>query len=457
MAPHGLLLAIILTLTMLLVPLNGHAASFDCARASSRVERLICSDADISTLDESLSAAYAAFLRTSSEPATVRRDQKDWLKQRDACQDVDCIRWLYESRLAELTINAAENQPGTWPRLTGGTHAQCAAALQVAKGAFKSPAVSLFPPPEISPDLGSLLVLKPQALDISGGDALDADPAVFDKLPIGGQGAPRSIYWQKAATYGRRLVVLATPFGWRGDTYSLFAIGETTPSDEFLAEVRQNPATQKFTAIIGDRWRPPLIFREKDSGRLWLIDVGEPYEFLAAWRIHGVEWSGIQYRCTVEFRPKVRRASSLLPPSVRELARLLDETMGPGENEGTLQPTAGLRLDVEHTWANAALRPWAMWTPYNTREEVDAGLKHWSQTGATYRKLYQSIQRQYSLAEQSLAEYYQKAFRRPAPDALALSSYVLDIALRSPYAFPSGDPNSYFRNSNSRPNPWRNE
>ena len=343
----------------------------------------------------------------------------------------------------------------TWPKLNNGTSTQCIEALQIAKVAFGSDTFYLFSPPVIPANLPSDLVLGPQALDISGGDALEAVATVFEKLPIGGEGGLRSIYWQKATTSGHRLVVQETSFGWRGDMYSLFAVAEQTRPDEFLNEIRGKSTTRRFSAIISDSWRPPLILREKQSKHFWFIDVGQPYQFLADWQVYVVEPSEIKNRCSVQFRPNVKRAVALLPMPVRELAWLMDQTIGRGENEGTLQPTARLRLDVEHTWANAALRPWVSGIPYNTREEVDAGLKSWSQTGKSYRKVYQAIERQYPVAEKSLAAYYQQHFGLPSSEAMELSAYILNIVLRSHYAFHSEDRNGYFRDSSSRKGPWR--
>ncbi len=141
-----------------------------------------------------------------------------------------------------------------------------------------------------------------------------------------------------------------------------------------MAEIKKDKKNPKFVAIVSDSYlRPPLIFREKSSGRYWIIDVGEQDEFLGDWRVHVIEPEGIKLRCIVQFRPKAESAVSLLPQPVRELERLLDQTMGEDE-EGSLHPIARLRNNVVHTWANAAQRPWALGVPYNTREEVDAGL-----------------------------------------------------------------------------------
>ncbi len=103
-----------LVLTALCVPIQGYTASFDCAKASSRIEKLICGDAGISTLDESLARAYTASLHAASDPARVRQEQKAWLRQRDACQNVDGLRASYETRLTEFRL--AEASVGTPPR-----------------------------------------------------------------------------------------------------------------------------------------------------------------------------------------------------------------------------------------------------------------------------------------------------------------------------------------------------
>jgi len=105
--------------------------------------------------------------------------------------------------------------------------------------------------------------------------------------------------------------------------------------------------------------------------------------------------------------PDVKTAIDLLPSPVRKLAGLLDETLGSGQNEGTLQPTARQRIAVGHTWANIAVRPWVVQkSAYNTRAEVDANLKKWALGVKSFYKLYLEINRQYPIAEAALEKYY---------------------------------------------------
>jgi hypothetical protein len=363
---------------------------------------------------------------------------------------VICCIWLFSG------ICSIDALADSWPKLSEKSKiAQCTEALQVAKAVFLSDSSRLFAPPEIPDNFPSKIVLKPQHLDISGGDDLEADQTYFDKVPMSGAGGSGYVYWKKDAKHGYRLAVLDIPHSWRGDIYSFIEVGEKIELEEFLAETRDVLRSPKFITIISDSWRPPLVFEEKNSSKSWIIDVGGPWQFLGDWNVYVAEVGGVKPSCTVQFRPAVKKAISLLPKPVQELARLLDQTIGPGENEGTLQPTARLRSEVEHDWANVAIRPWAKGKAYNTREEIDSNLRDWSLKGASYRTVYQKIQRQYPLAEQSLANYYQTHFHRSPNDAEIIAAYVLDVTFRSHYSFHSYDSNSYFRDTNAHPNPWK--
>src|SRR5215510_16488687 len=78
------------------------AASFDCARASTNVERLICSSSELSKLDDLLADAYRGARAQASNAANLGREQRQWMARRDACVDADCIKKAYEARLGVL-------------------------------------------------------------------------------------------------------------------------------------------------------------------------------------------------------------------------------------------------------------------------------------------------------------------------------------------------------------------
>ena len=79
------------------------AASFDCKKASSRIEHLICDDIDANYYDGQLQAAYQGALDRSNHPEQVRQQQRDWLKQRDACGDSACVAAASKKRVALLS------------------------------------------------------------------------------------------------------------------------------------------------------------------------------------------------------------------------------------------------------------------------------------------------------------------------------------------------------------------
>jgi len=326
----------------------------------------------------------------------------------------------------------------SWPQLSGGLQRpECAQALQLARTAFRSKDFVLYGPPVIPADFDSSRVLWADDLDISGGDAIKRDPAVFDKLPLDGKGSARSLYWQMKPYAGIRLAIRERDVGWRGDTYTLYAVKEGVESKDLLADPSPPEIPSgRFVPLVEDNWRPPLVLLRKQDDQPWVIDVGQPYDFLGDWRVYAEGPDGVALRCTVRFRPSVKRAVMLSPAPVRRLAELLDQTIGPGNDEGTLQPTERLRNDVSHTWANVATRPWATLEPYNSRREVDAGLVAWSHRGASFARIYRQIEQQYPAAEQALASYYRTDLHLPAANANALATSELDAAFRSNFVLP---------------------
>ncbi len=90
------------------VPDASSAPSFDCGRARSRVERLICSSPDLSRKDRAVAQAYAlAQTANPGEASDARQAQLTWWKQREACANsgtaiLTCVENAYSARLSEL-------------------------------------------------------------------------------------------------------------------------------------------------------------------------------------------------------------------------------------------------------------------------------------------------------------------------------------------------------------------
>lgn len=80
------------------------AASFPCEKAQSRIEKAICADEEVSTLDEYLGRYYPAARDTLREAGScLAADQRQWLSSvRNACADAACLKKVYLERLGEL-------------------------------------------------------------------------------------------------------------------------------------------------------------------------------------------------------------------------------------------------------------------------------------------------------------------------------------------------------------------
>ncbi|AOT08179.1 lysozyme inhibitor LprI family protein [Pseudoalteromonas luteoviolacea] len=96
---------LVLGATLLLLSSEGFAAGFDCKKASTEVEKLICSDKALSQLDEDMSIAYrnmrAPLYGIERENYLVK--QRNWLKQvRNKCQTSKCLKKVYQARISEI-------------------------------------------------------------------------------------------------------------------------------------------------------------------------------------------------------------------------------------------------------------------------------------------------------------------------------------------------------------------
>ena len=87
---------------------ENQAAGFDCKKASTLVENAICSDSELSDLDESMTAAYRDALANSDSSENIKSSQRNWLKKRNTCKDATCLKNSYTQR-----INALNNLAGS--------------------------------------------------------------------------------------------------------------------------------------------------------------------------------------------------------------------------------------------------------------------------------------------------------------------------------------------------------
>lgn len=96
-----------------------YKSSFDCSKDVTSVEKMICSNAHLSSLDGLLYATYAPRYQVAlensnmsfranfgnkrpSEEKIMRTNQKAWITERNKCEDVECLADAYANRIKEL-------------------------------------------------------------------------------------------------------------------------------------------------------------------------------------------------------------------------------------------------------------------------------------------------------------------------------------------------------------------
>ena len=76
--------------------------SFDCTKAVTASDRVICATPALAALDVELAAEFEAALQRSGDPTELRADQRAWLGTRAAVTDAQQLSGLYAERIATL-------------------------------------------------------------------------------------------------------------------------------------------------------------------------------------------------------------------------------------------------------------------------------------------------------------------------------------------------------------------
>ena len=116
-------------------PATAQGPSYDCAKASTKVERAICDVADLAALDREIAGRVVGRLRGAdpSRSEALRQEQRAWLRSRNECERhgagsgelLVCLRIAMTARAAALRppppapAAAAPATPTAPPRETG--------------------------------------------------------------------------------------------------------------------------------------------------------------------------------------------------------------------------------------------------------------------------------------------------------------------------------------------------
>lgn len=108
--------------------LSSYGASFDCQHARSFREHTVCSNVELSELDDNLSRTYTVARANANEPSALRATQKAWLASADRCGDLSCLTSAYRQRIAELTGHDVASDPSEPENASAATNVDSAVA-----------------------------------------------------------------------------------------------------------------------------------------------------------------------------------------------------------------------------------------------------------------------------------------------------------------------------------------
>ncbi len=82
------------------IALEASAASFDCEKARSNVEKLICTDPALSKMNEDLNSIYQHVLSEATDKSVIVQLQREWLKREvHICTQSSCLKNAFSSRI----------------------------------------------------------------------------------------------------------------------------------------------------------------------------------------------------------------------------------------------------------------------------------------------------------------------------------------------------------------------
>lgn len=127
---------------------SSFAASFDCTRSANKVEKTICSDNELSALDEGLSIQFKQLIDRTHVPKIFIEEQRTWIKKdRNSCTDASCLKRVYLNRITELSKRLEEDVAcpiaeqaliGSWKGVESSDFEEMAFELDDGKRAFLS-------------------------------------------------------------------------------------------------------------------------------------------------------------------------------------------------------------------------------------------------------------------------------------------------------------------------------
>lgn len=79
-------------------------AGFDCNKAGTQIEHMICNDVSVASLDYEVTQKYASLMKMVDDKPFFRQDQRNWIGERNLCQSNQCLVNAYQDRLEQMDL-----------------------------------------------------------------------------------------------------------------------------------------------------------------------------------------------------------------------------------------------------------------------------------------------------------------------------------------------------------------
>lgn len=92
-----------IAITAFILSTTAFSASFPCVKATSDIEKLICSDPLLGKMDEVLAYNYHGMLNSNfgNTPQSLKAEQRRWVASRNKCKTKQCVVSAYKKRIDE--------------------------------------------------------------------------------------------------------------------------------------------------------------------------------------------------------------------------------------------------------------------------------------------------------------------------------------------------------------------
>mgnify|MGYP007010038867 FL=1 len=98
---------------------SANAVSWDCTKARSYSEKLICASPDLSKMDDHLAVTYEKAKRATGNSAVFKKFQNENWKRREECRSIGCVVDWYqtsEAYYSEIIRRAPGGASATRPQ-----------------------------------------------------------------------------------------------------------------------------------------------------------------------------------------------------------------------------------------------------------------------------------------------------------------------------------------------------